>query len=408
MKDVPECMMVFADRFVAYDHTRSEAYVVAVVDRASAGDDDVAAGREWLAATEARVQGLSAAAARAAADISATAAASSSSSYPADLYPLVSSSGYKRRVQQCLDYIAAGESYEVCLTSQLCMDQPTAPAPLYSRLRRANAAPFSAFLRHDPGRRLAGEAMAAADEGPGPAMAVCCSSPERFLRVGRGDGLIESRPIKGTVRRGASRAEDAALAAGLANSEKNRAENLMIVDLVRNDLSRVTIPGSVVVPSLMAVEGYATVHQLVSTVAGRLRPGCDVVDAIVASFPGGSMTGAPKKRTMEIIDRLEQRPRGVYSGSLGWLAMDGLAADLNIVIRTAVVTPRNVTIGAGGAVVALSDPEEEYEEMMLKAQAVAGAAFRDGAGGGGAVVHRDVVIAAAVPQEDRAAAAARR
>lgn len=388
LKDVPDCALLFADRFVAMDHSTHEALLVSLVDTAplppaAHGEGSVAQGLAWLSATEARVQALSTAAARG--DTASLPSLSSptprpSPTPPAELYPLASASEYRRRVGECLESIRAGESYEVCLTSQFCLPRPMDPSALYHRIRRANPAPFSAFLRHDPSRRLADRGPIADDRRMGPAVAVCCSSPERFLRLGRADSLLESRPIKGTVRRGTTTAEDAALAASLAACEKNRAENLMIVDLVRNDVSRVAIPGSVRVPSLMAVEGYATVHQLVSTIHGTLEADRDAVDALVACFPGGSMTGAPKKRTMAIIDKLEGQPRGVYSGSLGWIALDGRAADLNIVIRTAVVTPQNVTIGAGGAVVALSDPEDEYQEMRLKAQAVAGAAFREGEG----------------------------
>ena len=194
------------------------------------------------------------------------------------------------------------------------------------------------------------------------------ASPERFLTVDL-DGSARCSPIKGTAARSDDPDEDAARAKALATDEKTRAENLMIVDLVRNDLGRVCRPGSIQVPSFLTVESYATVHQLVSTVSGRLRPGLSAVRAAEACFPPGSMTGAPKHRTMQIIDELEQRPRGVYSGALGWFGLAG-NADLAVVIRTAQIDRERqlATIGAGGAIVLDSDPEQEYAEMLLKAE----------------------------------------
>jgi len=251
-------------------------------------------------------------------------------------------------VETSLGHLLDGDSYEICLTNQLSLDTDADPLDLYRRLRHANPAPFAAYLRFGDS-------------------AVLSSSPERFLRVSR-NGEAEARPIKGTSRRGATADEDTALAAALAADEKNRAENLMIVDLLRNDLGAVCEVGSVEVPRMMEVETYETVHQLVSEVRGRLRPDAATIDAVRSCFPPGSMTGAPKLRTTEILGEIEGAARGVYSGAIGWFGLGG-AADLSVAIRTIVLADGRAEIGAGGAIVLQSDPEREYEEMLLKAAA---------------------------------------
>ena len=293
--------------------------------------------------------------------------------------PARGESRYLEDIGAVFEALRRGDSYEVCLTTQMRRAAPPPPPlALYCTLRRVNPAPYAAYLRLDPRRRPAARGDAAdadaaadatADELGEGGFAVCCSSPERFLRL-TADGAIESKPIKGTAARGATAEEDAAARDALRASEKDRAENLMIVDLVRNDLGRVCEVGSVVVPSLMNIESFASVHQLVSTVRGQLAPEHDALDAVAAAFPPGSMTGAPKVRTMRIIDELEQAaPRGVYSGALGFISIDG-TTDLNVVIRTAVVSPSGVSLGAGGAVVTMSDGPAEWQEVLLKARPV--------------------------------------
>ena len=257
-------------------------------------------------------------------------------------------SQYIRKIRRCQDQLAAGESYQICLSSEFSVDCQLNSYDVYRQLRRLNPAPYAAYLRFGN-------------------LAVLSSSPERFLRVDR-DRTISAKPIKGTCARGASPREDGQLAKWLSSDEKSRSENLTIVDLLRNDIGRVASIGSVQVPRLMDVESYATVHQLVSTITGRLRRDRDCLDCLAATFPGGSMTGAPKLRTMEIIDRLEERARGAYSGAIGFLSYGG-CMDLSIVIRTIVMEAGRATVASGGGIVAMSDPQAELEEMLLKARA---------------------------------------
>ena len=335
--DLPDAALMLANRVVAVDHTHGCTHLFALCR----GEDPEA--ELWLDAAEALVR-----------ETIADPPAESPLQPPSDPGGHVAfRSGRGRRryladIERSQAELEAGESYEVCLTDQFSTDASPDPLALYRQLRRSNPSPFAALLRF-------GE------------LAVVSSSPERFLSVGR-DRRVMARPIKGTVSRSPDPAEDAARRAELAEDEKTRAEHLMIVDLLRNDLGRVCDVDSVRVPDLMVVEPYATVHQVVSTIVGRLEDRRNPVECVRACFPGGSMTGAPKERTMEIIDGLEAEARGVYSGSIGYFGADG-STDLNIVIRTVVMRPGRTTIGAGGAIVMQSDPEEEFEEILLKARA---------------------------------------
>jgi para-aminobenzoate synthetase len=328
--DTPDAAFVFADRLIAFDHQEGHTYLLAL---AGAADD-------WIEETSRRLAALPAL------------AEPKLEPQPVELHLRRSPGRYRDEIEACKRYLTAGHSYEICLTNELVGEASPDPLQLYRALRRANPAPFAAYLRFGD-------------------LAVLSSSPERFLSVDR-EGWAEARPIKGTSRRGEAPGEDASLAAALQADEKNRAENVTIVDLLRNDLGRVCAIGSVSVPELMRVETYETVHQLVSSVRGRLREDADPVDCVRACFPPGSMTGAPKLRTMEILDELEGEARGPYSGAVGYLGLGG-GCDLSVAIRTIVLDGERASIGAGGAIVVDSDPEAEIEEMLLKAAAAAAA-----------------------------------
>jgi para-aminobenzoate synthetase len=379
--DLPDATLMLANRVVAVDHVAKRTELLALCR-----DDDRDDAERWLQDTEAVVRDVLAASPEASSETQPASGDSAPSASPGRVAPAErgAEAGPARRTGQAVSAgrettaaggaspaavtfrcgrgreqyladiaraqaaLAAGESYEVCLTDQISTSASPDPFELYRVLRSINPAPFAAYLKLGD-------------------VAVLSSSPERFLSVDR-DRRVQARPIKGTTPRSEDPVLDAELRAGLTQDEKTYAEHLMIVDLLRNDLGRVCEIDSVRVPELMVVEDYATVHQLISTVTGVLEDGRTPVECVRACFPGGSMTGAPKLRTMEIIDDIEREARGVYSGALGYFGVDG-SVDLSIVIRTIVMRPGATTIGAGGAIVMQSDPREEFDEILLKARA---------------------------------------
>jgi para-aminobenzoate synthetase len=262
---------------------------------------------------------------------------------------------YRAAFDRVQERLLAGDTYEVNLTHRVEVPSDLDPLAAYLRLRELNPAPYAGFLQHDV---------------PGARAWLLSSSPERYATVsttGEGGRVLETKPIKGTTPRSDDPAEDEEHRRRLAQDEKYRAENLMIVDLLRHDVASVCEPGSVEVPQLMEVESYASVHQLVSTVRGRLREDVGTVEALRALFPAGSMTGAPKLRTMEVIEGVEASPRGVYAGAFGWVSGDG-RADLGVVIRSLVTGgDGRYVLGTGGGITVLSDPVEEHAEAELKA-----------------------------------------
>jgi para-aminobenzoate synthetase len=338
--DVPDAVFMLANRVVAVDHTSGRTYLIAV-----SREDGREAAQRWL--TEA---------AHAVRETLADVGCDEPLLLPSvdDAEPVVFRCGrgreqYLADIAHCQAELAAGESYEICLTDQIHADAHPDPFHLYRVLRRRNPSPFAAYLK-------LGE------------LAVVSSSPERFIGIDR-DRNVQARPIKGTAPRAGDPARDRELHDELTSDEKTFAEHLMIVDLLRNDLGRVCEVDTVRVPQYMIVESYRTVHQLISTITGVLDRERSSVECVRVCFPGGSMTGAPKLRTMGIIDDIEREARGVYSGAIGYFGLDG-AVDLNIVIRTVVLRPDgDTTIGAGGAIVMQSDAQEEFDELLLKARA---------------------------------------
>lgn len=274
----------------------------------------------------------------------------------ADFIPNFEKEEYKQTVDQMISYIVEGDIYIANMTQQLEAKSTKEPYEVYRYLRTHNPAPFAGYFNYGD-------------------FQIASASPERFLQVK--EGMIETRPIKGTRKRGNTPKEDAELKEELRNSSKDRSELLMIVDLERNDLNHVCEPGSVKVTEHFAVETYATVFHLVTTIVGKMKKNLQIMDLIQAAFPGGSITGAPKIRAMEIIDELEQDRRGLYTGSMGYLSLDG-SCDLNIVIRTAVYQNGVYHLGVGGGITCESELEFEYEETLQKAKAVLEAIWKQG------------------------------
>ncbi|AYG04680.1 anthranilate synthase component I family protein [Gryllotalpicola protaetiae] len=317
--------MMLVERAVVFDHG---ARVVKVVAADLDGD--------WVEATLRALEGAS-----------AEASDPPAATEHVEILRAHDDAGYLGLIRASQAHIAAGDAYQLCLTEQWSAPRPSSPVDVYRRLRRLAPSHHGGYLR------LGG-------------LELLSASPERFVEVR--DGVAATRPMKGTRPRAAEAAADAALAAELLASEKEQAENLMIVDLVRNDLSRVSELGSVTVDELFGLESYRTVHQLVSTVRGRLAPGMGATDAFAALFPAGSMTGAPKRRSVELLAELEGMPRGAYAGAFGYFAADG-PADFATTIRTIVVDGDRATFGTGGGITASSEPEAELAEMKLKAAA---------------------------------------
>lgn len=357
---IPECILCFYDVFLVEDHPAHRLYVVA---NGKCGDSKETAGRlveEILALSkepECWPEVLEET------DVPVSGAGSGKNGQGEETGPSGLRAGtnfekeeYMEAVDDVVSHIIEGDIYIMNMTQQFTVPSQKPPYQVFKRLRRENPSPFGGYFQYGD-------------------FQVVCASPERFLWMKQGH--VVTRPIKGTRKRGGTESEDEALKQELRESEKDQSELLMIVDLERNDLNRVCVPGSVQATELFEVETYATVFHLVATVEGDLEEGKTVMDLIEAAFPGGSITGAPKLRAMEIIDELEHGRRGLYTGSMGYLTLDG-ACDFNIVIRTALYQDGVYYLGAGGGITCESEREFEYEETLQKAKAVLEAIGEEG------------------------------
>ncbi|WP_400998176.1 aminodeoxychorismate synthase component I [Agromyces sp. GXQ0307] len=337
----PDAAFFLADRVIVFEHAARTVRLEWIEDdvRGAAGID------EWARRTTRRIGAIGSAGR----SVDHRERLAAPTAAPARTRWRHSPDEYRRMIAECQAAIARGDAYQLCLTNRVDLDVRPDPVAAYLALRASSPSHHGGFVRIDD-------------------VALLSASPEQFLLVER-DGTVATKPMKGTRPRSADPATDAALRAELHASEKERAENLMIVDLMRNDLGRIAELGTVRVPHLLEIEEYPHVHQLVSTVTARLRHPLTALDAVRSAFPAGSMTGAPKLSAMSILHGLEQGPRGVYSGAFGCLGVDG-TADLAMVIRSIVLTPEGASIGTGGGITALSDPDEEVEETRIKARAL--------------------------------------
>ena len=332
----PDAQFLFLDQFLVFDHQESKAYALALSKEPSSPSFDAWI-QEIVASLEQRPH-------------------QPSGPKPTEEIKdggwFQSPDVYQAHIQACIDYIHTGSSYEICLTNKRLFESSCRPLDYYRRLRASNPAPHAAYLKLGD-------------------LAIASASMERFLKLDP-HGLLETKPIKGTRPRSNDPVEDRYQALCLSLDKHYHSEHLMIVDLIRNDLSKVSQVGSVRLAQLMAVESYATVHQLISVIQGQIKVGLNVIDCMRHMFPGGSMTGAPKIRSMNFINQLESRARGIYSGALGYLSLNG-AADLSIVIRTAEIHGSSFSMGTGGAIIALSNPQDEFNEIELKTKALVSA-----------------------------------
>lgn len=330
----PKAQFLIVERAMVFDHTNRQMYFVGVFE----SELDF---REWLKAALLRLALIG----------GERAAFMQRTKPPKIINTKVRHDGesYIELIRRAKEFIARGDAYQLCLTNQIVIECEANPLRTFLTLQETNPAPYASYLRLG-------------------SLEIVSSSPEQFLKVTR-DGQVSTKPIKGTRPRSEDPKTDLEIAESLRVNEKERAENLMIVDLMRNDLTRVCEPESVTVPSLFEVESYATVHQLVSKVVGKLRPGLNATSALAACFPGGSMTGAPKIRAMEILHDLEGGPRDIYSGVIGYLGFDG-AGEFGMTIRTLVFEGGFASLGVGGGITIDSDPEAELSETMLKAKAL--------------------------------------